>query len=236
MMKTLRMPRTWTTTKMNSWMMGWVCHLPAPAYLCPLASLFRQSPGSVTMSSNTTLSLTSTSTWSHSSRSFSHFSRHSQLVRSCFFQLFFLLTITLFSASTAATSSLSLHLSDSASQVTAGLVRPSLPLPQPRPVACPQCYSANLVWSWSKAMQDPAICVNDTNMYWPCMPEAIQDEDGNLISNNDWYSIHATAVVVVCTHLKHLDIKHYRSTFKKGCKALYKHFYKTEWDHAILKV
>ena len=64
------------------------------------------------------------------------------------------------------------------------------------------------------------------------MQNTIQDEDSNLILSQEWWSTHTMAVVIACSHLTHLNMKHYCTTFKKGPKALYKQFYSKECDHA----
>lgn len=152
---------------------------------------------------------------------------------------FFYPSLTFFIATPVASPATpsTLHLSDSASQMSSG-IRPPLPLPQPHPSKCPTYYPELVLWTFADSKSNPSVGMSPGNESRPPMACGIQHENRELISDDEWKTIHQLMITTMHSRLDSINTSHLppSATNQSHKKTFYTHYFMKEWLAALAEL
>jgi hypothetical protein len=104
-------------------------------------------------------------------------------------------------------------------------------LPYPQPLQRPSEFPVSILWTLSDCKKDPKVGVSASNWSHPPMQRSIRYEDGTIISESDWKSIHKATIHIARVHLVSLDSSDRQAQRRK--KGFLKHQFPMQWDNAM---
>ena len=142
----------------------------------------------------------------------------------------------------------SLHLSDSISQVLPGSgsqisvsrgcaashvsLLPSL---QTQPAIRPSQYPFEVLWNLEDCQHDVDVNIQDSNKSRPSMDRAIRHQDGTMVTNMEWSAIKASARRIA-NELAGLPDPTNRQARMRRTKMFYRTYHARAWTHAISRL